>query len=167
MAKPSPVPAFVRLANTLVATLLRAGLKLSGPGGTPMYLLTVRGRKSGQPRTTPIAILERDGKRLLAAPYGVVDWVRNLRAAGAATLTRGGRTEEIHAIELSIAEATPILQDFIQSGNPIGRFFGIAPDASPEEFEQMAATHPVFMLESAVAPSIHGSTKGRAPSGIV
>jgi len=71
MATTSPVPGFVRLGNVLTKTLLRAGVKMGGPGGVPMYLLTVRGRKSGQPRTTPIVILERDGKRYLASPYGI------------------------------------------------------------------------------------------------
>lgn len=62
MAKKSPVPRFVRMANVLTTTLLRVGFRLTGPGNCPMYLLTVRGRKSGQPRTTPIAILEEDAQ---------------------------------------------------------------------------------------------------------
>ena len=65
----------------LTAPLLRADVKLSGPGNYPMYLLTVRGRKSGRLRTVPIVLLEQDGKRYLAATYGSVNWVYNLRAA--------------------------------------------------------------------------------------
>src|SRR3954464_11811139 len=105
MAKASPVPMFVRLANVMTTTLLRAGFKLIGPGDCPLYLLTVRGRKSGQPRTTPIATLERAGQRYLMTPYGVVDWVRTLRAAGAATLTRGRRAEPVRVTELPSTEA--------------------------------------------------------------
>ena len=60
MAKKDKAPMFVRVANVLTLTLLRAGVKLVGPfvffGNYPMYLLTVRGRKSGLPRTVPIAI---------------------------------------------------------------------------------------------------------------
>ncbi|MFL5663969.1 MAG: nitroreductase/quinone reductase family protein, partial [Ktedonobacteraceae bacterium] len=66
MAKTSQVPLFVRLANIMTTTLLRAGFKLVGFGNYPMYLLTVRGRKSGQPRTFPLAIIERNGKRYVA-----------------------------------------------------------------------------------------------------
>ncbi len=73
MAKTYQVPPFVRVGNVLTTPLLRAGVKLVGPGNYPMYLLTVRGRKSGQPRTTPIVILEQNGKRYLASPYGIVD----------------------------------------------------------------------------------------------
>jgi F420H(2)-dependent quinone reductase len=84
MAKTYQAPMYVRVANILTLTLLRAGLPLVGAGHYPMYLLTVRGRKSGLPRTVPIAIWERNGKRYVGSVYGIVDWVRNLRAAGEA-----------------------------------------------------------------------------------
>src|SRR6266851_15170 len=87
MAKTYQAPLFVRLGNVLTTTLLRAGVKLVGPRNYPMYLLTVRGRASGQPRTISIVILEQNGKRYLDSPYGIVNWVRNLRAAREAILT--------------------------------------------------------------------------------
>ncbi len=90
MTKTNQSPRFVRLANVLITTLLRTGLPLSG-FGYPMYLLTVRGRKSGQPHSTPVVILEQEGKRYLLSPFGVVNWVRNLRASGMATFTRARR----------------------------------------------------------------------------
>src|ERR1700693_333279 len=117
MAKTSQVSFFVRLGNVLARTLLRAGFKLVGRGNHPMYLLTVRGRKSGQPRTVVLAIIERSGKRYLCAPFGVVDWVRNLRAAGEAILTRGRRSETINARELHQGEAALVLQEEIKGGN--------------------------------------------------
>ena len=81
MVTKAKAPWFARWGNSLTTPLLRAGVKLVGPGNYPMYLLTVRGRKSGQPRTVPIVLLEQHGQRYLAATYGMVDWVRNLRAA--------------------------------------------------------------------------------------
>jgi len=96
MAKTHQAPRFVRLANILTKTLLRAGLPPSF-FGYPMYLLTVRGRKSGQPHSTPVVIVEQEGKRYLLSPFGVVNWVRNLRVSGVATFTRGRRYEEIRA----------------------------------------------------------------------
>ena len=90
MATTSQVPWFVPVGNKITMALARAGVKLSGPGvffgNYPMYLLTVRGRKSGQPRTVLIAAIQRDGKRYVSSPYGIVDWVRNLRAAGKAVI---------------------------------------------------------------------------------
>jgi deazaflavin-dependent oxidoreductase (nitroreductase family) len=133
----------------LTTTLLRAGVKLVGFGRNPTYLLTVRGRKSGQPRSTPISVIEQDGKRFLLSPYGVVDWVRNLRAAGEATLTRGRRAEAVRATELPNDEAGPVLQRFIASGNPMSRFFGVTVEASPEEFARATISHPVFLLQRA------------------
>src|SRR5439155_27117324 len=139
---------YVRLGNILTLTLLRAGVKLVGLGNYPMYLLTVRGRKSGQPRTVPIVLLERNGKRYLASPYGIVDWVRNLRAAREAILTRGRRSETVTARELPKGEAALILREEIKRGNPFIRFFGVTAESSLEELERAAVSHPVFLLES-------------------
>src|SRR6266852_7524832 len=106
MANKSQIPFYTRLGNVLTLTLMRAGVKLVGPyiffGSYPMYLFTVRGRKSGQPRTVVLAIMERNGKRYVGSPYGIVDWVRNLRAAGEAILTRGRRAETVTARELPL-----------------------------------------------------------------
>ena len=84
-----------RAANALVSVLLRFGL---GPART--YLLTVAGRRSGTPRTTPVTLVEEGGQRWLVAPYGEVAWVRNLRASGKATISRGGRTDPINVREI-------------------------------------------------------------------
>ncbi len=149
MAKTYQAPLFVRVGNVLTTALLRAGFKLVGFGNYPMYLLTVRGRKSGQPRTISIAIIERNGKRYLGAPFGIVDWVRNLRAAGAAILTRGRRSEAVNAIELPPSEAALVLQEEIKGGNPFAGYFGVTADSSLEEFERATVSHPLFLLQNA------------------
>jgi len=137
------------LGNILTTTLLRAGVKMAGPGGVPMYLLTVRGRKSGQPRTIPIVVLEREGKRYLVSPYGIVDWVRNVRAAGEAILTRARRSEQVRVVELPSKEAALVLRTSFEHGIPsfLAKYFEVTAQSSPEEFVQAAAKHPVFSLE--------------------
>jgi len=151
MEKTSQVPFYVRLGNALTLTLLRAGFKLRGPyiffGNYPMYLLTVRGRKSGLPRTVSIAMIERNGKRYVGSVYGIVDWVRNLRAAGEAILTRGRRSETINVRELPTGEAALVLREEIKGGNPFARSYGVTADSSLEEFERAVLTHPVFVFE--------------------
>ncbi len=151
MAKTSQVPFYVRLGNALTLTLLRAGIKLRGPfllfGNYPMYLFTVRGRKSGQPRTVALAIIVRNGKRYVGSPFGIVDWVRNLRAAGEATLTRGRRSETVNARELPQGEAAFVLREDTRGGNPFARNYGVTADSSLEEFERTVVTHPLFVLE--------------------
>ena len=151
MAKINQAPRYFRMANVLTTTLMRAGVPLVGPGLVighyPMYLLTVRGRKSGQPRTVPIAIIERHGKRYVGSPYGIVDWVRNLRAAGVAILTRAHRSETVNAKELSQGEAALLLQEETKGGNPFARAYGVTSDSSLEEFEHAVVSHPLFELE--------------------
>ena len=147
MAKTYQAPLFARMGNVLTTALLRAGFKLVGFGNYPMYLLTVRGRKSGQPRTVALAIIERNGKRYVGSPYGIVDWVRNLRAAGEAILTRGRRSETVAASELPSKEAALVLREEIKSGNPFIRYYGVTADSALEEFERAAVAHPVFVLE--------------------
>jgi deazaflavin-dependent oxidoreductase (nitroreductase family) len=151
MVKTDKAPRFVRAGNVLTMTLLRAGVKLVGPymvrGNYPLYLFTVRGRKSGLPRTIPIVIIQQNGKRYLASPYGIVDWVRNLRAAGEAILTRGRRAETVNARELSPQEAALVLREDFKGGNPFARYFGVTANSSLEEFERAVVLHPVFVLE--------------------
>jgi len=144
MAKTYRVNAFVRISNALAAFLLRMGLRL----GT-MTLLTVRGRTSGKMRTTPVAVIELDEDRLLIAPFGSVNWVRNLRAEGSATLTRGRHSERVSAVELSTQEAAPILKKSL-AGVPsfITHYFDVTPDSPLADFEREAPRHPVFRLNT-------------------
>ena len=78
------------LFNPIVKFLLAAGVPMGFNG-----LITIRGRKSGLPRTTPVAIIEVSGRRWVWAPWGEVQWVRNLRAAGRATITVRRRKEDV------------------------------------------------------------------------
>src|SRR5688500_19432055 len=59
--------------NRAVDGLGRLGISLAGH-----RTLTVRGRKSGEPRTTPVNPLEFEGETYLVAPRGTTQWVRNL-----------------------------------------------------------------------------------------
>jgi deazaflavin-dependent oxidoreductase (nitroreductase family) len=101
------VPRRVSLFAPLFEGLLAIGVPL-GPNG----LITVRGRKSGLPRTTGVAIIEVSGRRWIWNPWGDVQWVRNLRSAGRATITKRGKTEEVTATELSSMEKG----DFFRNG---------------------------------------------------
>lgn len=145
MAKTYRVSAVVRASNAAVAVLLRAGVKLGN-----MTLLTVRGRKSGQPRTTPVALIEREGERWLVAPFGDVNWVRNLRAAGTGTLSRGRRSETVSVVELSAVEAAPILKrELARSPSAVRRYFDVTPASPLADFEREAPRHPIFRVSAA------------------
>jgi deazaflavin-dependent oxidoreductase (nitroreductase family) len=96
------------LFNPIARRVLRVGA-LMGPNA----LITVRGRKTGEPRTTPVALVEIDGKRWVIGTFGEVNWVRNLRAAGAATLSVGSRREEVRSVELTPEEGAVFFRDVI------------------------------------------------------
>jgi deazaflavin-dependent oxidoreductase (nitroreductase family) len=102
------VPSWVPFFNYVAKPLLAAGVPIG-----PDVLLTIRGRKSGLPRTTPVTIAENYGRRGLISPFGEVNWVRNLRAAGRATITVGRRKEEVTAIELGPTEAAEFIRDVL------------------------------------------------------
>ncbi|HXZ05689.1 MAG TPA: nitroreductase family deazaflavin-dependent oxidoreductase [Ktedonobacteraceae bacterium] len=144
MAKTYHVNFADRMEAAVITTLLNAGVKL----GTTS-LLTVRGRKSGQPHTVPVLLVEQNGERFLVAPYGVVQWVRNIRAAGTATLTRGHRSETISVTELEAEEAAPVLKQYLSHVSGAVRSYFDATKNSPlEDFEREANRHPVFQITS-------------------
>lgn len=138
-----------RIENALLKALLRAGVTM----GTTS-LLTVRGRKSGQPHTVPVVLVEQDGQRWLVAPYGVVQWVRNIRVARTATLTRGRRSETISVTELPAQEAAPVLKQYLShvSGG-VRSYFDARKDSPVEAFEHEASRHPVFQIAAVEKPS--------------
>jgi deazaflavin-dependent oxidoreductase (nitroreductase family) len=132
-----------RAVNRLVRLLLRLGW---GPEGT--FLLTVPGRRSGAPRSTPVTLVEEGGRRWLVAPYGEVAWVRNVRAAGKAALARGGHKEEVALREVDGEEAAPVLKLYV-TRVPITRpYFDVRPESDLEAFRAEAPRHPVFAIES-------------------
>jgi deazaflavin-dependent oxidoreductase (nitroreductase family) len=149
-------PRFLRIGNAFTTMLLRLGI---GVGANT--LLTVPGRKSGAPRSTPITVLQYEGRRYVQSPFGEVDWVRNLRAAGVATLTRGRRTERIVARELSAEETAPILRTVLRlAPGMIRAHYHVAADASDADFVREARRHPCFEL-SEVSQGAPSTTAGR------
>jgi deazaflavin-dependent oxidoreductase (nitroreductase family) len=160
MAKQYRVTTFVRINNAVTMSLLRLGIGLWS-----FALLTVRGRKSGRAIVTPIAIFVQDQKRYLIATYGIVNWVRNLRASrGEATLTQRRHSERIHAVELQPDAAALVLRDALRSGPPgvpavifrmyralmVLPYLTVTENSSLEEFERETLTHPVFLLHPAI-----------------
>jgi deazaflavin-dependent oxidoreductase (nitroreductase family) len=106
-------PRGINLFNAIAKPLLAAGIPLGFNG-----LLTVPGRTSGVPRTTPLAIVDVDGRRWVWSPWGETHWVRNLRAAGRATVEVRRKTQDVTATELSPAERVAFFRDIV---GPVAR----------------------------------------------
>ena len=100
------LPRHVSLFSPVLKFLLAHGVPLGFN-----RLVTIRGRKSGLPRTTPLAVIQVSGRRWVWAPWGEVQWVRNLRAAGCATITTRRGTEEVNATELDSAQRIEFFRD--------------------------------------------------------
>lgn len=131
--------------NAAVAWIIgRAG---RSPGGA--QLLEVRGRNSGQVRSTPINPLELDGSRYLLSPRGETQWVRNFRAAGEATLRVGNRGEPIELVrELSDDEKPPVLGAYLDRWAWQVKGLIEAPKgATDAQLSAIASSHPIFLVQ--------------------
>jgi deazaflavin-dependent oxidoreductase (nitroreductase family) len=143
-------PAAVRFFDPIAKRLLGAGVPMG-----PNALITTRGRKSGLPRTTPVALVELEGRRWIQSPFGEVNWVRNLRASGEATLGLGSRQEEVSATELGTHEAAIFYAErlapyFRRIPAPVRWAMGsmIGMQAILKDPAKAAIEHPVFELRS-------------------
>jgi poly(hydroxyalkanoate) depolymerase family esterase/deazaflavin-dependent oxidoreductase (nitroreductase family) len=134
------------LVNPLVAAITRSGLSVYGT-----RVLAVRGRSSGEVRTTPVNLLVIDGVRYLVAPRGHTQWVRNLRVAGEGELRLGRRSERFRAAEVGDDDKPPILRAYLRRWKAeVGVFFGgVGPDSSEAELRRIAPDHPVFKIDAA------------------
>jgi len=134
--------------NPLVAAFTRAGVSVWGSRE-----LRVRGRTSGEWRTTPVNVLTLDGNRYLVAPRGVTQWVRNLRVSGSGELRVGRRVEPFRATEIADDDKVPILRAYLKRWKAeVGVFFGGVGADSPEaDVRGIAPDHPVFVIRASEA----------------
>ena len=136
-----------KLGNKMLTALLRRG---GGPAF--MRLLTVPGRRTGQPRSTPVVPVQSDDGHWLVSPFGQVGWVHNVRAAGQVTLQRGKLSETLAATEVAPGDAVPVLRRYLAM-KPAGRivkpYFDVDPSSSDEAIAAEAPRHPVFVLTPA------------------
>jgi len=138
-------PRFLKPMNKLMIAVQKLGI----PTG-PAMVLTVPGRKSGQPRSTPMTPFEVDGELYVVAGYPGADWAANARAAGTGTLSRGRRSREVRIVELTAEQARPVLRAFATEV-PVGVGFakrsGMVRDGTPDEFEALADRMTVFRFD--------------------
>ncbi|HST84696.1 MAG TPA: nitroreductase family deazaflavin-dependent oxidoreductase [Kineosporiaceae bacterium] len=139
-----------RIGDALIGQLIRVGVVPHS------YLMTTIGRKTGQPRTTPVTIVEWAGRRWLVAPYGPVSWVHNARAAGWVTLRRAGRSTRYTVRAAQPEEAGPVLKQYVEISRPTRPYFRAAPDAPVDQFIAEADQHPVFELTPVTPASTGG-----------
>ena len=138
-------PWWLKYVNKAMIGLSRLGVTF-GP-----VVLTVPGRKSGKPRSTPVTPMTVDGREYIVGGLPGSDWAANARAAGEGTLQRGRRTERVRLVEMSTEEARPLLRAFpveVPTGVGFIKNAGLVTGPNPDEFEALAGRCPVFRLDS-------------------
>ncbi len=135
----------LHLFNPLVGGLTRLGLSMRGS-----RILAVRGRKSGEWRTTPVNLLHFEDHRYLVAPRGDTQWSRNMRAARGGELRLGSKRETITVAELADAEKPPVLRAYLKHWSmETGKWFdGVTHESPDADVLRIAADHPVFQIDA-------------------
>lgn len=127
-----PPPWRARVIGNRMAKIFARGM---------LSTLAVRGRRTGEWRRVPVAVLDHGDQRYLIAPRGNTEWSRNLRAAGGTgRLEQKGRVEEFQSEEVPVAERPPLLEVYLEQ---FGKFPTVA-----ETFRQLPdpADHPTFRI---------------------
>jgi deazaflavin-dependent oxidoreductase (nitroreductase family) len=141
MAKTYTVGTSTRFVNRIFRWMTQIGL-----GASYRHILTVRGRKSGQLRSTPVDVMSLEGSRWLVAGYGPANWVANARAAGEVTLSRGGRAEVLAVQDVSPSESVPVLREYMREVQVTRRYFDAHPDDPDDAITAELSRHPVLKL---------------------
>ncbi|HEY5334152.1 MAG TPA: nitroreductase family deazaflavin-dependent oxidoreductase [Solirubrobacterales bacterium] len=130
--------------NRAINGLMALGVSVMGS-----RVLEVKGRKSGEWRSTPVNPIEVDGARYLVAPRGNTQWVRNMRASGGGRLRLGRKTEDFKATEVPLDPRAPILRAYLKKWKwEVGAFFdGVGPDSTDAQLLAIAPDHPIFKLD--------------------
>jgi deazaflavin-dependent oxidoreductase (nitroreductase family) len=118
-----------------------------GIGPSHIYVLEVRGRKSGRLFSTPVDLLELNGKRYLVAPRGRTQWVRNAEAAAEITLKKGSKRQKYGLRPLSDVEKLPVLKAYLDNfKREVQRYFPVPAGSPPEAFAEVGSSYPAFEL---------------------
>jgi deazaflavin-dependent oxidoreductase (nitroreductase family) len=138
-------PRYLKPMNKFMMAVQKLGI----PTG-PAMVLTVPGRKTGKPRSTPMTPFEHDGGLYVVAGYPGADWAANARAAGEGTLSRGRKSRPVKIVELSTEEAGPVLRSFavkVPVGVGFAKRSGLVQTGAPDEFAALAGQLSVFRFD--------------------
>lgn len=141
MARKYELSGSLRFINSLMSPLAKWGF-----GPDVLHVLTTTGRKSGQPRSTPVNVIAMNNERWIVSPYGERGWVKNVRAGGEVRIRRGSKDEAIHLEEADAQTAAPVLQEYVRTTPITQPYFDVTPDSSQVAFVAEAVKHPVFRV---------------------
>jgi hypothetical protein len=143
--KPYRHTGFKRIGNAVLTRVVRGGR-----GPKPMHVVTVRGRRSGKEYSTPFFLLELPDGRYWVSVFGETETVKNARAAGHVTVSRGATLDEVRLVEVPVESRLPFLHEYLASNkSSMVRTYFATPTSSDDELQALAPEHTVFKLEPA------------------
>lgn len=145
MSDPTP-PSWLKPMNKIMMAVQKLGIAAG-----PVRVLTVPGRKSGAPRSTPATPFTLDDLVYVVGGYPKADWVLNARAAGAGTVTRGRKSQQVRFVELDTEQARRVLRAFpekVPTGVGFFKRSGLVTQGTADEFETLAGRCAVFRLDA-------------------
>jgi deazaflavin-dependent oxidoreductase (nitroreductase family) len=125
--------------------------KLMAEHRETMSVLMIVGRRSGEPRRTPLSVYEHAGQRYVVGGFPAADWIRNARAAGTGVLSVGDRSEDVRIVEVPAADAELVLRawpSFVPQGVEMMRDAGVVTDTTPDALAEVVGICPVFRLDA-------------------
>jgi hypothetical protein len=141
-AKYQPPSPFEALFNRTFGFLASLGLAPSF-----IYQLKVRGRKSGKLYRSPVNLMEIAGKKILVAPRGRTQWVRNAEASNEIWLKRASFRQSFSLKPIPDSEKPSILKEYLDRyASAVKKFFPVPPNSPVESFHPIAPNYPVFEL---------------------
>jgi deazaflavin-dependent oxidoreductase (nitroreductase family) len=144
-------PWWLKYVNKVMIGAQKLGF---GFGGKGPIVLTVPGRKTGKPRSTPVTPMTVDGERYVVGGLPGSDWAANARAAGEAELRQGRNVERVRMVEIPVEAARPLLRAFpveVPTGVGFMTNAGLVTGPNPDEFEALAGRCPVFRFDPVTA----------------
>ncbi|WP_063059516.1 nitroreductase family deazaflavin-dependent oxidoreductase [Nocardia sienata] len=139
------IPRWLKPMNQLMVAVGRVGVSL------PVTLLTVPGRTSGKPRTTPVTPFEFNGAEYVLGGIPGADWVKNVQAAETVELKTKRKTRTVRLVEVPAVESEPVLREFprlVPTGVPVMIKSGVVTGDDPDEFAALAGRCVLFRIEN-------------------
>ncbi|MEV0109558.1 nitroreductase family deazaflavin-dependent oxidoreductase [Nocardia sp. NPDC050799] len=139
------IPRWLKPMNRVMVAVGRVGVSL------PVTLLTVPGRTSGKPRTTPVTPFEFNGAEYVLGGIPGADWVKNVQAAETVELKTKRKTRTVRLVEVPAAESEPVLREFprlVPTGVPVMIKSGVVTGDDPDEFAALAGRCVLFRIEN-------------------
>ena len=141
------MPDLVAMNATMSQKILAGPAQPLVENGYALRVVHTTGRRSGERRSTPLGVVQVDGRLYLISPDRGRAWVRNLDADPACTIAPGD--DDRVAVPAPPAEAAPAISAYLTAMQvPWAlRAFPVGPEASLDEITAHLGSIAVYRLD--------------------